>query len=469
MENRPKLTRRDFLRGAALVGVGATLAACAPAAPPAPAPAAAPKAEPTKAAAAAAPTAAPAAAQEAKIRFISNHGEADVPLFKKVLENFAAKNPNIKVEYLDIAGNEFYNAINTQGAGGQLPDVWYTRTFDVPVYGSKGWTVDLQPLVDRDAKEVNVDDFWPAQVAQMKWKGHLYALPYDFSNMAIYYNKKMFDDAKVAYPANDNWKWDEVLQTGLKFVKKEGNQIKNYGLNMGFSNWTFHGVMFGWGGKIWSDDFKTSLVNSKENLDCFKWFIAARKQGLYPEAGAMPQGINPFGGQLVPMSQDGSWATNTLRDVIKDKFDFDVVAMPKSPTGAPCLNAAGGAWGIAKNSKALEAAWTFNKFLTNTDSTNVLISDPLRSIPGRKSSVPRWNETAAKGGMPPKNVAVFGKQMPEAAGAPYPPYWQDYGTAWNNMIVPLLSGPSDADPAKVLADFDTELKRIIDQNKAFLG
>ena len=105
-----------------------------------------PKAEPTKAAAAAAPTAAPAAAQEAKIRFISNHGEADVPLFKKVLENFAAKNPNIKVEYLDIAGNEFYNAINTQGAGGQLPDVWYTRTFDVPVYASKGWTVSLEPL-----------------------------------------------------------------------------------------------------------------------------------------------------------------------------------------------------------------------------------------------------------------------------------------------------------------------------------
>ena len=233
MENRPKLTRRDFLRGAALAGVGATIAACAPAAP-APAPAA-PAAAPTKAAAApAAPAAAPAAAQEAKIRFISNHGEADVPLFKKVLANFAAANPKIQVEYLDIAGTEFYNAINTQGAGGQLPDVWYTRTFDVPVYGSKNWTVDLQPLVDRDAKEVNVDDFWPAQVAQMKWKGHLYALPYDFSNMAIYYNKKMFDDAKVAYPANDNWKWDEVLQTGLKFVKKEGNQIKNYALNMGF-------------------------------------------------------------------------------------------------------------------------------------------------------------------------------------------------------------------------------------------
>jgi|GEM_PF-1006925 len=467
MANRPKLSRRAFLRGAAFVGAGAALAACAPAPAPAPAPAA-PKAEPTKAAAPAAPAAQPAA-QKAKIRFISNHGEADVPLFKKVLENFAAKNPNIEVEYLDIAGNEFYNSINTQGAGGQLPDVWYTRTFDVPVYASKGWTISLQPLADRDAKEVNVDDFWPAELAQMKWKGQLYALPYDFSNIGIYYNKKWFDEAKVSYPANESWKWDDLLQLALKFIKKEGNQFKTWGLDMYTWNWVFHGVMFGWGGKIWSDDFKTSQVNSKENLECLKWFIAARKQGLYAEAGAMPQGVNPFGGGLVPMAFQGSWATVALRDVIKDKFDFDVQAMPKSPSGGSCLNAAGGAWGIAKNSKSVDAAWTFNKFLTSTESTNVLISDPLRSIPGRKSSVPRWNETAAKGGMPPKNVGIFGKQMPEAAAAPYPPYWQDYGTAYNNILVPLVSGPSDADPAKVLADFDAELKRIIDQNKASLG
>ena len=130
----------------------------------------------------------------------------------------------------------------------------------------------------------------------MKWKGELYALPYDFSNIGIYYNKKMFDDAKVAYPTNDDWKWDELLQTGLE-VRQEGREPdQDLGLDMYLWNWVFHGVMFGWGGKVWSDDFKTSLVNSKENLDCFKWFIAARKQGLYPEAGAMPQGVNPFGG-----------------------------------------------------------------------------------------------------------------------------------------------------------------------------
>ena len=169
------------------------------------------------------------------------------------------------------------------------------------------------------------------------------------------------------------------------------------------------------------------------------------------------------------MAFQGSWATVSLRDQIKDKFDFDCVAMPKSPSGAPCISAAGGAWGIAKNSADKEAAWIFNKYLTSTEATNVLISEPLRSIPGRKSSLPLWNKTAATGGKPPANVGVFGKQMEGAVSSPYPPYWQDYGTAWNNIIVPVLNGSTDEEPAAVLTQFNDELTRLIDLNKASLS
>ncbi len=405
-----------------------------------------------------------------KIRFVTNHGEADGPLFKTVLDKFAAKYPDIQVDWLDIpGGDEFYTALNTQGAAGSLPDVFYTRTFDVPVFASKGWTLDLQSLVDRDAKEVNVDDFFPAQIAQMQFKGHLYALPYDFSNIAIYFNKNMFDDAKVPYPTDSNWTWNDLLDVGRKFIKKDGAGITSFALDMYVWNWVFHGNMFGWGGKIWSDDFTTSLVNSESNLECLKWFISARKEGLYPEAGAMPQGVNPFAAGLLPMAFQGSWATNGLRKAIGDTFDFDVIDLPRSPSGGSCVAAAGGAWGIAATSTNTEAAWVFNKYLTSTEATNVLICEETRSVPGRKTSLPRWNEVASSGGKPPANVAAFQTQMDRAVDAPYPPYWQDYGTIYNNLLAPLISGPSDADPEQVLQELDTELKRIIELNKDSLG
>ena len=452
-----RLSRRSFLRLGAGVAATGLLVACAPAQPAQPGAAAAPAGQ-----------GAPAAAT-VNLRFITNHGEADQPLFQKVLDEFATREPNIKIDHLDIAGNDFYNAINTQGAAGKLPDVWYTRTFDVPVYASKKWTTNLQSYVERDAQEVNVDDFWPAEVAQMKWKGDLYALPYDFSNVGIYYNKSMFDAAGVDYPTNDDWKWDDLLQTALKFVKKDGNDFTGWGLDMYLWNWVFHGIMYGWGGQLWSEDFKAFDANTPENQACFEWFVNARKQGLYPEAGAAPQGVDAFSAAVVPMAFQGSWATVALRSSVGDKFDFDCVAMPKSPTGEPCINAAGGAWGIATNSADVEAAWTFNKFLTSTEGTNILISEPLRSIPGRQSSLPLWNQTASSAGLPPANVAVFGKQMENAHAAPYPPYWQDYGQAWNNIVVPLLNGTVDDDPATMLKEFSDEVTRIIGQNQASLG
>jgi multiple sugar transport system substrate-binding protein len=451
------LSRRQFLRAAVLsslaISAQAALAACAPAAPAAPAPAGE------------APAAPAPAGEAVTLRFVTNHGQADVPFFQKVIANFEAANPTIKIDHLDIAGSEFYDTINAQGVGGNLPDVWYTRTFDVPVYASKAWTTNLQPLIDRDAEEVNVDDFWPAEVAQMMWQGNLYALPYDFSNVGIYYNKKMFDEAGIDYPP-ETWKWGDLLDLALKFVKKDASgAFTQWGLVIFTWNWVWHGLIYGWGGQVFSEGFAECIINSPETVANMQFFVDARKQGMYPEAGATPQGIDPFAGGIVPMTYQGSWATTWMRDTIGDKFDFDCVALPLSPTGKSCINAAGGAWGIAITTKHLEEAWKWNKHLTSTESTNILISEPVRSIPGRKSSVPAWEKAATEGGLPPRNAIVFAKQMEIANAFPYPPFWQDYSQAWSNIIDPLLNGTVDDPVESVLATFQDEVNRIIELNK----
>ena len=83
--------------------------------------------------------------------------------------------------------------------------------------------------------------------------------------------------------------------------------------------------------------------------------------------------------------------------------------------------------------------------------------------------MPLWNQTAAEGGLPPANVGVFPAQMEGANAVAYPPYWQDYGLAWNNIIIPLLDGTVDADPAATLEEFSAEVTRIIEQNMASLA
>ena len=456
MNTSGKLSRRDFLRGTAIVGAMSVLAACAPAAPATEEPA--PEVPEEEAPEEEAP-----APEAITLRWITNHGEADVPLFLKVRDNFQATHEGITIEHLDVVGNEFYDTINAQGAAGDLPDSWYTRTFDTPVYAAKGWTISLQPYIDADPGKVNVDDFWPAMITQMTWNGDLWALPYDFSNIGIYYNKDAFDAAGQEYPP-DQWKWDQLVELGKNFVEKDDSGAFTKWAMMNYTwDWVFMGHMLGWGGQIWSDDFKQIVVDSAPNRECLEYFASARDEGLFPEAGAAPEGIDLFSAVLVPMCYQGSWATVQLRDTIADKFDFDCTTMPRSPTDQTCINGAGGAWGIATNCKYPDDCWEWTWFLTNTESTNILISEPLRSIPGRQSSVPLWEEKAAEGGLPPKNVGIFPAQFEEGYASAYPPYWRDYSTAWSNEIVPYINGVIDDDAATVLARFQEEVQRLADQ------
>jgi hypothetical protein len=56
--------------------------------------------------------------------------------------------------------------------------------------------------------------------------------------------------------------------------------------------------------------------------------------------------------------------------------------------------------------------------------------------------------------------------MEIANAAPYPPYWQDYGTAWNNMIAPMIGGVTSDGPDTVLPAFQEEVNRLIAQFNA---
>ena len=111
---KSKLSRRDFLRVSGLTTLALGVVACAPTAAPAGQPAA-------SGGQAAAPSTA-----ATELRWVTNHASIEIPGFEKIAQSFSEKNPNIKVNLLNIPnGDDFLNSINTQGVGGQLPDIFY--------------------------------------------------------------------------------------------------------------------------------------------------------------------------------------------------------------------------------------------------------------------------------------------------------------------------------------------------------
>ena len=111
MNTNNELSRRDFLRGAAVAAAGVTLAACAPAA--------APTQVAPKAPTVAPPTAAPPA-EAITIQYWVQWGGTTVDGLKKCGEKFTAKSPGITT---NIVGDADNSKILAAVAGGTTPEM----------------------------------------------------------------------------------------------------------------------------------------------------------------------------------------------------------------------------------------------------------------------------------------------------------------------------------------------------------
>lgn len=469
-------TRRAFL-GYGLAGLSATLlAACSnqPAASPTTAaPTSAPSsggASPT-ATSTTAPVqsgqATPAPAQSgsaqlpaASLVWWQNDGQQSNRI-QPVYQEFMALHPQVKVEMLVIPGDMAVK-LATSGAAKTLPDLYYPRTFTTADYAIRGWLYDINDLVRRDSKEIDVDDLEPVMTVKEKWQGKWYSLPENYSDIVVYYNKKLFDAAKVAYP-KDTWTWDEFLETGKHFIQKDssGKQTQ-FGSDIGLmgANWINWGALLGNGGQVVSGDLKTSIVNSKENADTLQFFsdlIHVHHVAAAPNQ--LPQGLDPFGSGMIAMHIGGSWEVSRLRDSVKDKFDWDVAAIPLGSTGKYGVNVEGGCYGIGGTNN-VDAAWELLKFSTTTKAINTEVNTILFSLPGRISSREDWLRVAKTGEKPPAHAPVFFDILKNTTPqVPVLPYYSEFSRAFDNRIKGIISGEHKA--VDVLPQLEQELNAII--------
>lgn len=114
MEEKRKLTRRDFLR---LGGVGASVVALASCAPQA--------AEPVADEPVEEPVVEEPAAEPVTIEFLAWGDNADIPAWDELAKKYTEMNPNVTVNVTAVAdpGNNFYPKLQTMVAGGTPPVV----------------------------------------------------------------------------------------------------------------------------------------------------------------------------------------------------------------------------------------------------------------------------------------------------------------------------------------------------------
>lgn len=191
--------------------------------------------------------------------------------------------------------------------------------------------------------------------------GKQYAIPKDYDTIGLWYNKTMFDEAKVAYP-DDTWTWDDLKSAAKKLTKSDGSQ---YGILAPLHNQEgYYNLVYQNGGTIVTDDNKSGYDDSK-TIEAMKYYFDLVREGLSPSITGDAERGEAFQNGLVAMAFFGSWNLSGFaeNDYITD--NCDVAVLPKSNDGgkASIFNGPGNC--IAANTKHPDEAWKWIEYLSN--------------------------------------------------------------------------------------------------------
>ena len=323
------------------------------------------------------------------VQFATWGSESEINILKPMLEDFEKQNDGIKVDLMHIPQN-YFQKIHLLFASNTAPDVIFINNLYLPLYANAGELEDLTGY-----KEFEYDKYFPKSVEAMKFKGKIYALPRDVSNLVFFYNKDLFKKLGVAYPIKD-WTLEDLLNMAQKLTTKE-----TFGISFEEKPLYYLPYMLYYGGWEVTDTanyFNKNVLNKPENkrgLEFYadlrrKYHVAPRKE----EIGSATMAQMFLQGK-VGMYLSGRWMVPKFRD--EAKFDWDVVEFPK----IMFMDSSG--WAVSKSSKHKQEAVILIKFLASEDNSKKFAQSGL-IVPARVDSA--YSESFLDGKKPP-NAQAF--------------------------------------------------------------
>ena len=291
------------------------------------------------------------------------------------IEDFQAVHPNIEVEILPNPGGDWHTRILTLIAAGELPDVYMADSSFVPLYVESGGLVNLRDFIeDSDLGFDPNEVFYEGVYQNGFYEGDPYVLAKDYSTVAMYANKALFDAAGIDLPADD-WTYDDLLDIAMQLtLDANGNNaasldfdpdnIVQYGMDHRGDWWRgFQTAMYSFGSHTISDDGATldGYINSPEVIDALTWMRdAVHEYHVAPTTNwiqGLPGGVMPLflEGEIAMVFGMGPWFLGMLEE--QPGFEYAILPMPHGPTGEKAGAVCWAGFGMSPTSENPDAAW----------------------------------------------------------------------------------------------------------------
>jgi len=165
-----------------------------------------------------------------------------------VIELFQKKYPHIKITYEFAAWADYWTKMNTQAAGGTLPDIMQQDYQMIAQWVDKKLLMPLDPYIADGT--INLKNVAEASIKGGIIGGKNYAINLGNNTLCFELDVDAFKKAGIDLPG-DKWTWDDYEKIAMAFRQK----ANMYGGSDSLYNWElWRSIYLAMGEYIWSDD-----------------------------------------------------------------------------------------------------------------------------------------------------------------------------------------------------------------------
>jgi len=253
------------------------------------------------------------------------HGYTDVEAdwFDAAIEQWNSENPDVQIEPLFVNNDKALQKLTVALQGDEAPDITYQYGSSLPSVAAAPGLVDLTDWTQQP--DVNWEDFVPGAREAATFDGKVLGIPALIDNLAIVYNKTLFDEAGLEYP-NADWTWED-LRAAAKALTDPAKKQFGFSYPMDASEdsvWHYEPLLWQNGGSILNEDNTQAAFNSPEGVEALDVLagMAVDDKSVFLDLQNSPY-TGLFNSGKIGMLETGPWDLASFPDV-----DYGVEILP---------------------------------------------------------------------------------------------------------------------------------------------
>lgn len=222
--------------------------------------------------------------------------------------------------------DSYWTLLEAGVSGGEMPDVFWSHSNYIQKYMDAEVLLPLNDYIEKD-ETMDLNNFFPDIVElYTNDDGTHYAIPKDYDTIALFYNKKMFDDAGLSYP-DDTWTWEDLYENAKQLTKEDGSQY-GIGINTDLNQESYYNIIYSYGGYVISDDHKKSGMDDPKTIEAMEMWGKVIKDCMPPQTTlAEADATDLFTSGVTAMQLAGSWRIASLKS-FDEASDWAVAQIP---------------------------------------------------------------------------------------------------------------------------------------------